>query len=180
MESLTRLVYESLARHGFDRPVDYRRLNWSSWLRCDSPQSLLQVPSRPGVFALAEEIAETTPSREAARAGLAATSNSRRTLAVTEFYESVDMAFVVDRLLVNKQSPNLASGRHFVRYVVVHDAAQRRSICQELNEWRAATAEKAAGYAAEDVSKESASEAANLTAFFSFEEHRYSVAAEKA
>jgi hypothetical protein len=56
METLTRLVSESLARHGFDRPVDYRRLQWSHWFRCESHHSLLVVPSKPGVFALAEEV----------------------------------------------------------------------------------------------------------------------------
>ena len=56
MEALTRLVSESLARHGFDRPLDYRRLHWSRWFRCDSQHSLLFVPSKPGVFAVAEEI----------------------------------------------------------------------------------------------------------------------------
>ena len=56
MEGLTRLVTESLARHGFDRPLDYRRLHWSRWFRCDSPHSLLFVPSKPGVFAVAEEV----------------------------------------------------------------------------------------------------------------------------
>ena len=56
MEALTRLVADSLARHGFDRPVDPRRLQWSRWFRCDSPHSLLVVPSKPGIFALAEEI----------------------------------------------------------------------------------------------------------------------------
>ena len=56
MEGLTRLVSESLARHGFDRPLDYRRLQWSRWFRCDSHHSLLFVPSKPGVFALAEEV----------------------------------------------------------------------------------------------------------------------------
>ena len=56
METLTRLVSESLARHGFDRPVDYRRLQWSRWFRCKSHHSLLVVPSKPGVFALAEEV----------------------------------------------------------------------------------------------------------------------------
>ena len=56
METLTRLVTESLARHGFDRPVDYRRLKWSHWFRCESHHSLLIVPSKPGVFALAEEV----------------------------------------------------------------------------------------------------------------------------
>ena len=56
MEGLTRLVTESLARHGFDRPLDYRRLHWSRWFRCDSHHSLLFVPSKPGVFAIAEEV----------------------------------------------------------------------------------------------------------------------------
>ena len=56
MEALTRLVTDSLARHGFDRPVDPRRLQWSRWFSCDSPRSLLMVPSKPGIFAIAEEI----------------------------------------------------------------------------------------------------------------------------
>ena len=33
MEGLTRLVSESLALYGLDRPVDYRRLQWSPWFR---------------------------------------------------------------------------------------------------------------------------------------------------
>ena len=38
------------------RSLDYRRLHWSRWFRCESHHSLLLVPSKPGVFALAEEI----------------------------------------------------------------------------------------------------------------------------
>ena len=56
MEGLTRLVIESMSRHGFDRPLDYRRLQWSCWFACESPHSLLLVPSKPGVVALAEEV----------------------------------------------------------------------------------------------------------------------------
>ena len=56
MEAITQLVADSLARHGFDRPVDPRRLQWSRWFRCDSPHSLLVVPSKPGIFAIAEEV----------------------------------------------------------------------------------------------------------------------------
>src|ERR1700689_5142356 len=62
MEAITRLVADSLARHGFDRPVDPRRLQWSPWSRCDSPHSLLVVPSKPGIFALAEEVMDLSPS----------------------------------------------------------------------------------------------------------------------
>src|SRR5579871_3206723 len=67
MEGLARLVSESLARHGFDRPLDYRRLQWSRWFRCESHHSLLFVPSKPGVFALAEEIMDLgTPTARVA------------------------------------------------------------------------------------------------------------------
>src|SRR5579862_6886173 len=62
MEAITRLVADSLARHGLDRSVDPRRLQWSRWSRCDSPRSLLVVPSKPGIFALAEEIMDLGPA----------------------------------------------------------------------------------------------------------------------
>jgi hypothetical protein len=150
MESLTRLVSESLARHGFDRPVDYRRLQWSRWFRCQSHHSLLLVPSRPGVFALAEEIVDfdsTTAHVGTAALGCPAEPSSaeidkpetapRRMLAVTQFFEDDDMAFVLDRMLSrqNPMRPRLMSGRYFVRYVVISDEAQRRSICAALNQW---------------------------------------------
>jgi hypothetical protein len=57
MEALTRLVSDSLTRHGFNRPPDPRRLQWSRWFLCDSLHSLLVVPSKPGIFAIAEEVA---------------------------------------------------------------------------------------------------------------------------
>jgi hypothetical protein len=168
MEGLTRLVSESLARHGFDRPLDYRRLRWSRWFRCESHHSLLVVPSKPGVFALAEEImgfgnnsgVEERPfsatSGGQLNAALAApeagsqkpeADPSRRMLAVTQFFEDDDMAFVLDRML-SRQNPmaaRLASGRYFVRFVVIDDQTQRRSICNALNQWMVSAAEKATG-----------------------------------
>jgi hypothetical protein len=63
METLTRLVTDSLTRHGFDRPIDPRRLQWSRWFRCDSSHSLLVVPSKPGIFAIAEEVMDLGPGR---------------------------------------------------------------------------------------------------------------------
>lgn len=134
MEGLTRLVSESLIRHGLDRPVDYRRLRWSRWFRCESHHSLLQVPSKPGVFALAEEIASFDPDKgDVAAAALgcptehcptpveerrfspassasdsyqraASASEPRRMLGVTHFFEDDDMAFVLDRMLT-KENP---------------------------------------------------------------------------
>jgi len=189
MEGLTRLVTESLARHGFDRPLDYRRLHWSRWFRCDSPHSLLFVPSKPGVFAVAEEImdlgaatahvgtdafvrpaseasasveerrfsaASRAPSIVALAAGAispdaqnqkAEAPTPRRMLAVTQFFEDDDMAFVLDRMLSrrNPMADRLASGRYFVRFVVVEDPTQRRGICTALNQWMVSSAEKATG-----------------------------------
>ncbi len=171
MEGLTRLVSESMARHGFDRPLDYRRLHWSRWFRCESPHSLLFVPSKPGVFAVAEEImdlgdapvataASAVPRSEASGPQWDGGANrppeaesrkpeavSRRMLAVTQFFEDDDMAFVLDRML-SRQNPmraRMISGRYFVRFVVIEDRAQRRTICNALNQWMVTASEKATG-----------------------------------
>ena len=182
MEAITRLVSESLARHGFDRPLDYRRLIWSRWFRCESTRSLLFVPSKPGVFALAEEIiptssdvgadalvrpaerssgnapelgfsTSTSPAVEELRfsaayrpsiENAASAAEGRRMLAVTQFFEDDDMAYVLDRMLTRQHS-RLASGRYFVRFVVIEDQLQRRSICNALNQWIANSAERASG-----------------------------------
>jgi hypothetical protein len=182
MEGLTRLVTESLARHGFDRPLDYRRLQWSRWFRCESHHSLLFVPSKPGVFAVAEEVidfgtttahvataASAVPQSEASgpewdgianhqfsspctpEAESQKTEAGKRMLAVTQFFEDDDMAFVLDRMLSrqNGMSSRLASGRYFVRFVVVEDQTQRRSICAALNQWIVSAAEKATGIASD-------------------------------
>jgi hypothetical protein len=68
-------------------------------------------------------------------------------LAVTQFFEDDDMAFVLDRMLSrrNPMFDRLASGRYFVRFVVVEDPTQRRSICNALNQWMVSSAEKATG-----------------------------------
>lgn len=202
METLTRLVTESLARHGFDRPLDYRRLQWSHWFRCESHHSLLIVPSKPGVFALAEEVMDlghsrpepvTTPNAQAQgqvqdkvqsnvqghlqdnvqgnleerrfSAALDAQKNAAsaaevqlesgqlksesrsRMLAVAQFFEDDDMAFVLDRMLShdNPMRARLVSGRYFVRFVVIEDPFQRRSICNALNQWIVSSTEKATG-----------------------------------
>ncbi len=198
MEALTRMVADSLARHGLDRPVDPRRLQWSRWSRCDSPHSLLVVPSKPGIFALAEEITASvarapspaTAAADAQRgssqtgrsvnsgsandnsgshgsaplggaalqhcdsdsiprgdAALAAELPTRRLLAVLQFCEDDDMAFTLDRMFtrINPMRDRLASGRCFLRFVVIEDQAQRRTICSALNQWMLSSAEKATG-----------------------------------
>jgi len=68
-------------------------------------------------------------------------------LAVSKFFEDDDMAFVLDRMLSqeNPMRAPLASGRYFLRYVVIEDATQRRSICNALNQWIVSSAERATG-----------------------------------
>ncbi len=198
MEAITRLVADSLARHGFDRPVDPRRLQWSRWFRCDSPRSLLVVPSKPGIFALAEEVMDLGPRKtrvetadkdhvETAALGCpegssaispapgilgsgllggaalqrcdspptngasAAEVPQRRMLAVIQFSEDDDMAFTLDRMFtrINPMRARLASGLCFLRFVVIEDGDQRRSICAALNQWMLSTAEKASGLPAD-------------------------------
>jgi len=75
--------------------------------------------------------------------------DSSRMLAVTQFFEADDMAFVLDRMLShqNPMRARLASGRYFVRYVVIEDQTQRRSVTSALNQWIASSTEKATGIA---------------------------------
>jgi hypothetical protein len=205
MEALTRMVADSMARHGFDRPVDPRRLQWSRWFRCDSPHSLLVVPSKPGIFALAEEIMDLSlgntlgtsnthvgtaalgclpraeprgPAEQSSASGRSATTAgvgkdreghdvsratspkssaalaaepTRRMLAVLQFSEDDDMAFTLDRMFTctNPMRDRLATGRCFLRFVVIEDETQRRTICAALNQWMLSTAEKATGLPAD-------------------------------
>jgi hypothetical protein len=179
MEALTRLVTESLVRHGLDRPVDPRRLQWSRWFRCDSPHSLLVVPSKPGIFALAEEILDISPTPHEVKThweghdfslkpalsersepkganmptaiDAASAAEGRRMLAVLQFSEDDNMAFVLDRMFtyVNPMRARLHSGNCFVRFVVVEDHEQRRSICAALNQWMRNSAGRASGLPAD-------------------------------
>jgi hypothetical protein len=216
MEALTRLVSDSLARYGFNRPIDPRRLQWSRWFLCDSPHSLLVVPSKPGIFAVAEEVmslendvrggadtlvrlgnananvgtaalgcpterssvagcidvinreghdfspepalsehseskepalSERSESKGAAKAGNPPSAQGKRMLAILQFSEDDDMAFTLDRMFTkpNGMRERLASGRCFIRFVVIDDEDQRRSICNALNQWLLSSAERASG-----------------------------------
>jgi hypothetical protein len=45
----------------------------------------------------------------------------------------------------NPMRTRLESGRFFVRFVEIHDPAQRRSICNALNQWIVSSSEKVTG-----------------------------------
>ena len=65
MEGLERMVSESFARHGVEPAFDYRRVQWSRWFRCADSFSLVLMSSKPGVFALGEEIVAPASGRQA-------------------------------------------------------------------------------------------------------------------
>jgi len=75
----------------------------------------------------------------------------RRMLAVLQFSEDDDMAYVLDRMFtrINPMRSRLASGRCFVRFVAIDDQDQRRSICTALNQWLISSSEKASGLPAD-------------------------------
>src|SRR5262249_15931098 len=77
-------------------------------------------------------------------------STPRRMLAVLQFGEDDDRAFVLDRML-SRQNPmraRFAAGKIFVRYVVIEEELQRRSIVAALNQWLISSSETASGIGA--------------------------------
>ena len=138
MEAIARMVADSLARHGFDAPVDHRRLEWSRWFRCESSFSLLLVPSAAGLYALGEEI--VAPGEVPAAAG-------KRMLAVFQVSQAEDLCVTLSRLFAPKSplAERLSSGRCFVRFAQVADADQRHGACESLRHWLTSSAEVATG-----------------------------------
>jgi hypothetical protein len=138
MEGLARLVSESLARHGFETPLDHRRLQWSKWFRCESSFSLLLVPGKPGLFALGEEVVAP---------GELPSAGGKRMLALFQVAEADDLAVALGRMFVpgHPERERLAGGRCFARYTVIEDAAQRKMAHSAFQQWLATSSEAASG-----------------------------------
>ena len=142
MDGLARLVADSLARHGFETPLDYRRLQWSRWFRCESSFSFILVPGEPGLFALGEEV--MAPDEVPATGG-------KRMLAIFQIAEAADLSVAMARLFA-PNSPlrqRFAEGRCFARYVVIEDDAERRTALAALRKWLASAVESASGIPAD-------------------------------
>src|SRR5262249_28249617 len=100
-------------------------MNWSRWFHCESSFELLLVPRQPGIYALAEEIAQP------------AGSTSRRMLAVFEGEESEDLAGSLSRWFA-AGSPwrrRLEQARCYLRYAVAPQAEERRGAASALKDW---------------------------------------------
>jgi len=100
-------------------------MNWSRWFRCESSFELLLVPRQPGIYALAEEIAQP------------AGPYSRRMLAVFEVEETDDLARALNRLFVvgSCWRQRLAEARCYLRYAVAPLAEERHSAATALKNW---------------------------------------------
>jgi len=138
MEALERLVSESFARHGIETRFDHRRLQWSRWFRCADGFSLPSVCSKPGLFALAEEV--ITPAAVTNISG-------RRMLVLFRISEAEDLGMALGRLFLPRslEHERLASRCCFARYAVIEDAPQRRSAYAALQRWMASSAGIASG-----------------------------------
>jgi hypothetical protein len=148
MEEITRLVDDSMARHGFAFSVDHRRLSWSPWFRCDSSFSLLLVPSAAGIYTLAEEVVAP---------GEIASTGGKRMLAVFQIAETEDLCITLSRNFAPRGllDERMSSGRCFVRFSTVADAECRSAVCKTLNQWLASSAEAATGMAQDFISQDS-------------------------
>jgi hypothetical protein len=138
MEALTHLVAESLARNGFETSLDPSRLQWSKWFRCESSFSVLLAPSKPGVFALGEELIAP---------GDTATTGGKRMLALFRIAEAEDLGMALGHLFLpgDPERERLIGGHCFVRYAVIEDTAQRQAAHTALQQWMAASSETASG-----------------------------------
>lgn len=123
MVNISQIVDESLARHGVEPTIDHLRLQWSRWFRCDSSFSVLLAPAKPGIFALAEEIA---PAAE-----------NKRMLALFEIKEIDDIGMALGRLFLpgNPLREKLETGKCFARYAVIEDSAERSAAYKIFERW---------------------------------------------
>src|SRR5215467_8683341 len=115
MESIYRLVADSMARHGVEASnpetapflasflrigneeprLDHLRLDWSRWVRCESSFSFALAPAKAGIVAFAEEMfrpRSNLESRVPALPGDEGTSpvGGRRMLALFQISETDD------------------------------------------------------------------------------------------
>jgi len=155
MVNISQIVDESLARHGVEPTLDHLRLQWSRWFRCDSSFSVLLAPTKPGIFALAEEIIpssqgpEDRPSlaqrfsagkeAEAIPSPVETTDSARtkRMLALLEIKETDDIGMALGRLFLpgNLLREKLETGKCLARYAIIEDANERSAAYKIFERW---------------------------------------------
>ena len=144
MENISQLVDDSLARHGVRASFDHFRLQWSKWFRCQSSFSVLLAPSKPGIFALAEEILPCVPEEVELRVELPA---GKRMLALFHISETVDLGMSLGSLFLprNPLRERLGSRTCFACYTILADPAERSAACEIFQRWLEQFSETASG-----------------------------------
>jgi hypothetical protein len=124
MEGLERMVDESFARLGVEPAFDYRRVQWSEWFPCSDSFSLVLMSSKPGVFALGEEVVPPA-------------AGAKRMLALLHISEADDLGMALGRMFLpgGPERERQAAGRCFARYAVIEDATQRHAAYVALQRW---------------------------------------------
>jgi hypothetical protein len=142
MDELTRLVDDSLARHGLHPTVDHRRIEWSRWFRCESSFGLWLVPNQPGLYALGEEV--LAPGETVATGG-------KRMLAIFQIADTHDLGIALGRMFTSAHPlhDRVAEGRCFARYAIVTDEAERKTCLATFQRWLNSSSETASGFSAD-------------------------------
>ncbi len=140
MEALTHMVSESFTRYGVEPSVDYRRLGWSRWFRCESALSFALVPGKPGIFALSEELLASGEFLSA--------DGNKRMLALFRIAEAEDLGLALASLFFpgSPMRKQMESGRYFVRYAVIEDTAQRKTAHAALQRWMESSSDSDFGF----------------------------------
>jgi hypothetical protein len=139
MVNLAQLVDASLARHGVEAAFDAGRVQWSTWFCVDDRLGLLQVPGKPGLFALAEELAAPRQPE---------VGDGKRLLGLFQVAETEDLGSALGRLFLSSVQDRRGVGnRCFVRYAAIEDDRQRRSAYAAFQRWTSSQAEAGASFA---------------------------------
>lgn len=127
LEQLKPNAQSLTADKGDDKP------QWSAWSRCESSFSLLLVPHKPGVYALAEEVMDSG-------------AHGRRMLAMFAVTASDDLARSISQLFMPSHPlcARMAQCRCFVRYAEISDPAARQETAQALERWLLQASDRAA------------------------------------
>ena len=109
-------------------------VKWSQWSRCESSFSMLLVPHRPGVLALAEDVLDSD-------------GQGKRMLALFYVAEAYDISAAVSELF-SARSPyreQLEHRRCFARYAMISDPENRCAVVNALRTWMATQTATATG-----------------------------------
>jgi len=138
MVGLAQLVDESLARHGVEANFDPGRVQWSNWFTVSDRFGLLQVPGKPGLFALAEEL--SAPDQPELGEG-------KRLLGLLRIAEAEDLGLALGRLFLNPgPDGQRVSNRYFARYAVIEDDRQRQSAYAAFQRWSSSQLATGSGF----------------------------------